>query len=198
MSEADHELLLTISQAAYRSGIAEGRLRAAVKAGHLRVVQLGRTQKIMRKELHRYVESLQNPPRLEPQQSATNSPEISPADAHTARLDEIRAALKAAQPYIREAKRFAKLHLRTDNWQELVSANFPRLDSKVIAMLPDAKPSVIAFEHVGQQMFGVSGRQLQRILANKPKNEGSKTDDKNGRHDVTLQETLFLLRFRLS
>jgi hypothetical protein len=104
------------------------------------------------------------------------------AAAKVARSVDLLAELETCKPRIRQAKKLAKLNQHAEDWRKKVAAVFPDLTPAVIELLPDEKPYMIAFEQVGQTALGVSGRQLQRILADQPGNVATKTDDKNGRH----------------
>jgi excisionase family DNA binding protein len=161
--------LIRLWEAAKLVNLHESQLRAAIKEGALSATKVGGAFKLRRVDVIEY---------------AGQVFKEGTAAAQEKRLAQLKDSLKAARERILKAKQMAReAGLGADGeWRVKVRAAFPELIEPVIEMLPDAKPSAIALEQVGDTELGVSGRQLQRILAENSKNGAIKTDDKNGRH----------------
>jgi excisionase family DNA binding protein len=160
----DGARLISLAEAAAKTGIPESRLRAAVKAGDLPAAQIGKGLKLRHSDVLRHVERAFSAGAVQPAPADTAEVLKSHRQAQRARLrasiEQWRAAISKAKPVVRR-ERFS------GDWRALALTVCPGLEKSAVDMLLTSTPYEIALEQVARRDLGVTSRHLKRILAEK-------------------------------
>lgn len=124
-------VLLTILEAARLSGISEGYLRAAIKAGRLRAIKLGvKFKKIERSELDRYVKQVSTAGDVNAVPALDDDEKKGPGRKAAITEETVRLALEALGPYVPQEKLAAHLGVESRSvrkWLKERGLTYPQL-----------------------------------------------------------------------